>query len=56
MLNDKTLDPLESYSYSQLSAFGEDGGYLVLVTCATDSNPKTEKLLLAMPKAKVSHT
>ena len=56
LLSPSSLEPRETHTYCQLAAFGGDGDHLVLVASSescSHSNPETEKLLLAMPKAKV---
>ena len=56
LLSPSSLEPRETHTYSQLAAFGGDGDHLVLVASSesySHSNPETEKLLLAMSKAKV---
>ena len=58
LLTPSSMAVRDDYSYSGLTAFGEDGDHLVLVTSSqqdSHSNAETEKLLLFMPKAKVSN-
>ena len=57
LLSPSSMDTRQVYSYDQLTAFGEDGDHLVLVTSSqpgSHSNTETEKVLLVMSKAKVS--
>ena len=57
LLSPSSMEAREVYSYDQLTAFGEDGDHLVLVTSSqsgSHSNTETEKVLLVMSKAKVS--
>lgn len=56
LLTPSSMEPREVFRYDQLTAFGEDGDHLLLVTSSqpgVHGNSETEKLLLLMSKAKV---